>query len=329
MKPQLGIWYITDSILWICGIIIIQALLLRPAIVCIGARSCCSPLPVIPLRHLGFSDGGGGAVYQARPRGDSPGTPIRFSRACVLVWLLRRLFCHSRSRREARRIQILYWVTAVGCLLVVALTIERGPLLATALAVTIAFRRILNRGFLPMLLLIILTGIVIESGMFVGSVAQYQTRGSEDTGRLTMWPVIIERFLESPLFGVGYLKQGTDIGLRSIPPHNTFLQFALTSGIVPFAFFVAFWIRGAVASVTHDDRSESAVFRLPFLVYAFVFFMLGDVSTVPPILLMLSVIAGRGIPYSTKLVAVPRRIPRSGAAPSLARPSPGARSTLK
>ena len=314
--------YITRSILWVAGMIIVQSLALRP-----GFLYRCAivlfVIGIIPLRDLTFS-GGGGAVEQARLDAAVQGSLSHPAGLAYWFGFCVVFFAIAGLEDKRVRIQILYWMAAVGSLLVVALTVERGPLLATAIAITIAFRRILKRGFLPVLLLIILTGIVLESGLFSDSVAQYQTRGLEETGRLVIWPMIIDRILESPWVGVGATDVGTQVfgDRRFITPHNAFLYFALASGVVPFALFVAFWIRATLASLTHRDGSNSAVFRIPFLAYGLVFFMTGDGSPEPWVLLMLAVIAGLGIPHHVNRIAVVRRIRRPGAVTSLARPSP-------
>ena len=311
--------YITRSILWVSGMIIVQSLALRPRFL-YRCAIVLFVIGIIPLRDLTFS-GGGGAVEQARLDAAVQGSLSHPAGLAYWFGFCAVFFAIGGLEDKRVRIQILYWMAAVGSLLVVALTVERGPLLATAIAITIAFRRILKRGFLPVLLLVILTGIVLESGLFLDSVAQYQTRGLVETGRLVLWPMIIDRILESPWIGVGATDVGTQFfrDRRSITPHNAFLYFALASGVVPFALFVAFWIRATLASLTHRDGSNSAVFRIPFLAYGLVFFMTGDGSPDPWVLLMLAVIAGCGIPHHVTRIAVVRR---PGPATSLARQSP-------
>lgn len=325
--------HITQSVLWVSGIIIVQSLALRPGFL----YRCAIVLFVIgilPLRDLTSGGVADGAVHQARLDAAVQGNLSHPAGLAYWFGFCAVFFAIAGLEEKRVRIRLLYWVAAVGCLLVVALTVQRGPLLAAAIALTIGFRSILKQGFLPVLLLMILTGIVIESGLFADSVAQYQVRGLEETGRLIIWPIIIERILDSPWVGVG-TDLGTWVGVgatyvvgtqlvdsRFVTPHNAFLSFALASGVVPFALFVAFWIRATLASLTHRDGSDSAVFRIPFLVYGFAFFMLGDGSPEPWALLILSVIAGHGISQHICRITVLRRIRRPGAVASLARPSP-------
>ena len=54
----------------------------------------------------------------------------------------------------------------LGCLYIVGLTVSRGALLATAIGITIALRRLLRRGFIPLLVFIILSGIAYTFGVF-------------------------------------------------------------------------------------------------------------------------------------------------------------------
>ncbi len=53
-------------------------------------------------------------------------------------------------------------------------------------------------------------------------------------------------------------------------PHNSFLQLALGSGVVPLVFFLGWWIR-AFREVfgTNVTQRPDAPFRLPLLIYAF------------------------------------------------------------
>ena len=75
--------------------------------------------------------------------------------------------------------------------------------MAVAIAGIIALHRILKRGFVPLLIFAILGSGFFISGMFNDAIGHYDQRGTEESGRLLVWPLAIERFLESPLIGVG------------------------------------------------------------------------------------------------------------------------------
>jgi O-antigen ligase len=217
-------------------------------------------------------------------------------------------------------VRILYGLAAVGSLVIVGLTVSRSALLGCALALTVAFRRFLKRAFLPALLFTLLGAAVLASGLFDYIIANYEERGMEETGRLLVWPVIIQRFLESPIVGVGMSRIMTWVpeGSQSMPPHNSFLFFALSSGVVPFALYIAFWLRAAWRSVSDVGQSEYRPFRLPFLLFAFMACVTGDPTTAPWALLTLSVGAGSGISHHRKrLLAAYSRIRRRRIAPEV------------
>ena len=170
---------------------------------------------------------------------------------------------------------------AAGCLFVVGLTVSRGALAGFALAAIVALRRILKRGFLPVLFIMIMASGVFVSGLFDESIRRYAERGSQETGRFAVWPLVIDRFLETPLLGVGEAKLGTyvaEMGI-DITPHNAFLYFALASGIVPLLFFVAYWVKAIRGSLhaTSEGMADSA-FKLPLIVYTLVATLLSNGS---------------------------------------------------
>jgi O-antigen ligase len=168
-------------------------------------------------------------------------------------------------------VRIASWLTGLGCLFIVGLTVSRGALLAVVAATVFALRRSLKRGFLPLLGLTILAWFAFESGLFAQAVTFYENRGTEETGRFLVWPLAIERFLNSPLIGVGIAHVETFVPPDShFSPHNSFLYIALASGVVPLAFFTAYWVlaaRGARRSSA--DQSVDAPFRIPLVVFAF------------------------------------------------------------
>ena len=176
----------------------------------------------------------------------------------------------ATSRKNA--IRILSLPIAVGCLYVVTLTVSRGALLATAVAIVIASRHLLQRAFLPVLLVVCIGTIVVELGVFEKSAQLYSARGTEDSGRLAVWPLIIDSFLDSPLIGVGHSHVGaTAVGRSFVKPHNGFLYLAQSSGIVPLALFIAYWLRSGWAALQADvGKSPDAAFYLPMLAFTFI-----------------------------------------------------------
>src|SRR4030095_10995287 len=125
-------------------------------------------------------------------------------------------------------------LAAVGCLSIVGLSVSRGSLLGTALGITLALRRLLRRGFVPLLAFIIFCGIMSTFGVFDSMISHYTKRGTEESGRGLVWPVAIERFLSSPLLGVGASRLSTYVPKtrQSMTTHNSFIYVALTSGVL-------------------------------------------------------------------------------------------------
>src|SRR5262249_2798018 len=69
---------------------------------------------------------------------------------------------------EAKRagVRVTSSLVAIGCLYIVGLTVSRGTLVATAIGITIALRGLLKRGFVPLLVFIIVGGIMHNFGVF-------------------------------------------------------------------------------------------------------------------------------------------------------------------
>jgi O-antigen ligase len=311
--------FIRAFILWMFGLIIMRSLCLRP-----GFLHRCTivifmlGLIVVPSLALKGGDEevaraaagikiGGGLT-------NSNGLGVWFG-FCVVSF---GISCIVTRRGIVAR--ILCGLAAVGSLVIVGLTVSRGALLGCALALTVGFRRFLKRGFVPVLVIITLGGLFLASGLLDQFISNYEERATEETGRLLMWPLIIKRFSESPIFGVGMSGVMTWVpeANKAMPPHNSFLFFALSSGIVPAAVYVAFWIRAARKSFSDVGESEYSPFRTPLLLYALVAFILADVSVEPWALLALSVGAGSGISYHRERLPVTlSRIRRRRIAPTV------------
>src|SRR5262249_35960075 len=109
------------------------------------------------------------------------------------------------------------------------------------------------------------------------------------------------------LFGVGESQISLQLtARRETVPHNAFLHFALSSGVVPFAFFLAFWIQIAWRSV-HAKGQDGDSFRLPYFIFAFVMNMAGDWDIFTPWgLFAVSVAAGSAVVYGKQHLLIVR-----------------------
>jgi O-antigen ligase len=125
------------------------------------------------------------------------------------------------------------------------------------------------------------------AGLFDNALAGYSERGLEETGRLEMWPLAFDRFLHSPLVGVGVSHVGTWTPKQGlvVTPHNTLLFLALSAGIVPLGFFIIYAVRAARLTMSSRLNAEwhpDQPFRLPLLVYLFVIAQSGENTFMQP-----------------------------------------------
>lgn len=175
------------------------------------------------------------------------------------------------KKRDAAR--LLSWAIAAACLVVMAMTVGRGALLAVALALVVIFPRLPKYGLFPAATLILGSSLILATGVYRSSLEKYEERGSEDTGRMAAWPLATELFLNNAATGVGYSNAAVPTPGRDIPtsPHNTFIFIALASGIVPLMFYLAYWVKAARRVITLTrSNAPSARYYLPLFIYCFV-----------------------------------------------------------
>ena len=106
------------------------------------------------------------------------------------------------------------------------------------------------------------------------------------------------RFLNAPLTGVGLAKVMTYIpGHVGITPHNHFLFIALVSGIIPLAFYMAYWWRVARGAFrTYSARTADAPFCIPLVLYAFLIGNTTNMILEPWVIVTLSIATAAGVP---------------------------------
>jgi O-antigen ligase len=261
-----------NILIWILMLIIVQSLALRPGFL---RRFAFATLVVelLMLLHLklAFVSDYDATVNRAGLEGGSSfanpnDLAAWFGFCCVYFSILT-----IETKRNITR--ICWLIVGAGSLFVVGLTVSRGTLAAIVIALIVALRRILKRGFLPVLLIAVFIFVVLFSGLFDQIIEAFLERGTEETGRLLLWPLLIQRVFESPLTGVGVAEMATFVAGpdKPIVPHNTFLYFVLTSGIIPLGLFIAYWMK-AIRGAYHlaAQRLDESSFVLPLLVYTFV-----------------------------------------------------------
>ncbi len=273
-------------ITWMLTLIIVQSLCLRRGFL----HRCTLVLFImglITLPYLMFVEEGLGSMNEPANMGRDGIITGDFNNADGLgTWFGFYCLYFIIVGIEAKRnwVRVASSLAAIGCLFIVGLTVCRGALLGIAIGTTLAFRHLLRRGFVPLLVFLILSGIIFSFGVFDQIIALYTTRGTEETGRGRVWPVALEHFLSAPLLGVGaahtnLLAPGSS---KRLTPHNGFLYFAVSSGVLPLALFVAWWMRAAQNAFSYGERLDNGPFRLPLLVYTFVTVMVGDLGFMAP-----------------------------------------------
>jgi hypothetical protein len=179
--------------------------------------------------------------------------------------------------------RIAAWIMAVGCMYVVTLTVSRGALLAVAASLLVAGRRLWKAGVVPLLLFAGLAGGLLQLGVFDQAIESYSRRAGEETGRLKVWPLLIERFFDSPFVGVGASRLGTWTSPdHYTTPHNGFLLFAVASGIVPLVLFSFYCYRSGITAVRADIDDKESMLYLPLVVYTVLITSAGNMDFMAP-----------------------------------------------
>lgn len=270
--------YLRPFVSWIPMIVICQSLAFRQGFLHRFALATFI-VGLMTLPFLTFDEiGGGRARLDAASSIGNPNDLAAWFGFCAVYFLTTAI----ESRRDAVRVTAFLFL--IGCLGVVGVTVSRTTLVAVALAAVVALRHVLRAGLLPVLLFVVLCAGALQTTAFENAVSSYTARGLRDTGRLEVWPLAIERVVESPLLGVGASDSGTEVtGSQVISPHNGFLFLALASGIVPFVLFARYWWRAARTVWRSRGRaSGDMAYALPLFAYAFVSIQSGNLIFLAP-----------------------------------------------
>jgi hypothetical protein len=295
-------------ITWLMALVIVRALSLREgflhrfALAAFGMGLCA-----LPFVEWHYSDN----ISRAAAEGTVLANPNNLAHWFGFCFVYFLVFGIETRRIVAR---VVSWSMAVGCLYVVGITVSRGALLGVAVASIVAFSRTLKHRFLPLLLFVVFSWIVYESGVFDQVTNFYLTRGMEETGRGFVGPRAFQRFLNSPWEGVGLAQIRTWVGgVTPIPPHNGFLYIALASGVIPVAFFLAYLVRAASGAIQADlQRFPDAQFIRPLVAFAFVVIMISDTAFMVPwtIVVLSYAVSGSGPPRGRRIAV--SRMGRTG-----------------
>ena len=275
--------YVKPFIPWICTLFVVLALTGRPGFF---HRFMIFALLIgsIFLFFLDFREGGDGVVRMGLEKGavggmSNPNSLGAWFGFCTVYFFMLGLVT---GRQKTRFVS---WVIAFGCLFVVTLTVSRGVLLATIIAIILGSREFLKRGFLPLFLLFVLAWVAYGMGLFDQAITFYTMRATEESGRFLVWPLAFEAFLNAPLTGVGASNAEVfvPVAAKKITPHNGFLLIAMASGIFPLIFYAAYWIQATWAALKQQtERTENAKVFLPLVAYAFLICLSGNMTFMEP-----------------------------------------------
>jgi O-antigen ligase len=287
---------IRTFVLWICSALIMQALCLRSGFVA-RCTICMMAIGLIALPHLAFE----GDLERAKA-GVELGGNLRNANG-LGGWFGFCLISFAMLGLDARRMthRVGYWSAAAASLLIAGLSVSRGAVLASGIAIVIGFRSVFKRGAVALAVLIVVGGVISQTRLFDEIMSRYEERGMEDTGRLVLWPHVVDRIWGSSLVGVGIDDISTYVPERGdsvTTPHNSYLYFALSSGFVPCIFWMLFWLRAGRKSFrSAGQQLLNRSYQAPFFIYVFINTMLGDITTDPWFLLGSAVAAGAGIAH--------------------------------
>lgn len=292
----------TPFVTWLLMLVIVGTLSMRPGFLHRFALAAFGMgLLTLPFLSMDYGDG----VLRASVRGtglSNPNVLALWFGFCYVYFLV------FSIQTKHLIVRIMAAVVACGCLYVVGITVSRGALLGLGVASVTAFHRSLKQHFLPVLSLVIVIWIVFESGLFDQATDAFFERGMQETGRGIIWPLVFERFLDSPWEGVGLAHIHTPLGLKAVYPHNGILYVALASGIIPLAFFLAYLLRASWMTFRADAKwFPEGRFLPPLLALTFAEIMVADESFMSPwIIVVLTYAVSRDRPSGGVQLAAPQ-----------------------
>ena len=305
-NESLSALYVRDFGPWLLSLVIVQSLALRPRFLHrFAVFSFLIGLAILPFLNVRQGSTYARFGLEAAVGYSNPNAMAGWFGFCAVYFTIRGYV----DKRTIMRIGS--WLAGIGCLYVVTLTVSRGTLLAVAVAVLLASRHLLRGGFLPLFLLGGLGWIVIQLGVFDEATHSYTMRGIEETGRLLVWPLLIERMLESPLVGVGASHTGEVVVQTGefITPHNGFLLIGVASGIAPLMLFIAHWVRAAKhAWLANAGAWPDAAFHGPLLAYTLLIVCAGNLDFMTPwAIVSLAIPLAARVNWTTTLLSMAHR----------------------
>ena len=262
--------------MWGAYLVIVQSLLSRPNFFFrMSFALFATGMAMIPyLRLSGGEDRGGLGTASAI---SNPNDLAAWFGFCVIVFTIRAL----QTTRILDRFGS--GLIAFVSLMIVGATVSRGALSALTLAAVVGFRRQLKRGFVPIFILVLMAVTGLAFGVFDNAISHYSQRGIEETGRMTVFKPAFQRFIDSPLVGVGLSSAGTLTPEGEVRlPHDSLLYLALVSGLFPLLFFLAYMLvaynRALHASLNHPYLN----YLMPLIAYCSFILIVADNVFIAP-----------------------------------------------
>jgi O-antigen ligase len=278
---------------WLLTLIIVQALALSPGFLHRFALAALMiGLGVLPYAQARPADGGLIRVAASGTGISNPNALAMWFGFCTVYFI----FLGLQSRKPMLR--AVTWTVAFVSLFIVALTVSRGPLLGIALACVVGLRWALKRQLAPVLLLILLLWVVYASGAFQETIDYYLARGTEESGRGKVWPVALQRFLDSLWTGVGLEAiptKGPSGSGKAITPHNGLLYIGLGAGIIPLLCFLGYFLRTGIGIrwIMRRVHTGEAALLPPLVTFALVEVMSLDLAFMSPWVVVVFGLAAR------------------------------------
>ncbi len=263
---------------WIFTLLTAQALMLRKGFLSRFAI-CCSAIGVLGLSFMkSWTEEGRVGLEQGVAFANPNDLALWFGFAAVYF-----IVAAIETKRNWTR--LFGWGVAGLCFFVIGMTVSRSTLFAGVIALLVASRRVLKRGFLPLLVLLVVAGMAWSLGLFDAVVSSYMQRGMSSSGRLEVLPVAWERLQNRPYVGYGISNVATFVPVRGDfkTPHNAFLTIGLAGGLVSlFPFILQLLFTGWQLIRWRVSRVADAPFYLPLSAYVFLGLLFSNGSYTSP-----------------------------------------------
>jgi O-antigen ligase len=149
-------------------------------------------------------------------------------------------------------------------------TVSRGALISLAVGILVGLGAVPKKMWLGTVIILGLAIFLVQV-LSTNTIANYQARLYEESGRLSRWPIAVESLQMQPLWGYGLNRVAHKGAGIDITPHNGILLIGLSAGIPIALLFTILW----GLAIFHGYRSRALLFAentidaLPLIFFAF------------------------------------------------------------